>query len=69
MAIDDAGRNALDRIEFFSENRPAIVDGRPGAVVVRGGQVFSVVAFTIVDDRVVGMDLLVDPVKLRNVRV
>ena len=27
MAIDDAGRDALDRIEFFSENRSAIVDG------------------------------------------
>ena len=31
--------------------------------------VMSVVAFTIVGDRVTEMDLLVDPIKLRNVRV
>jgi hypothetical protein len=49
--------------------RPAIVDGRAGAVVVRAGQVVSVVAFTIVGDRVTEMDLLVDPDKLRRVRV
>ena len=49
--------------------RPAIVDGRPGAVVVRDGQVVSVVAFTIEGDRVTEMDLLVDPAKLGRVRV
>jgi RNA polymerase sigma-70 factor, ECF subfamily len=49
--------------------RPAIVDGRPGAVVILGGRVVSVVAFTIVGDRVTEMDLLADPVKLGRVRV
>jgi RNA polymerase sigma-70 factor (ECF subfamily) len=49
--------------------RPAVVDGRPGAVVVRQGRVISLVAFTIVDDRVAEMDLLVDPARLQRIRV
>ena len=49
--------------------RPAMVGGRPGAVVVLSGRVVSLVAFTIRDERVVEMDLLVDPVKLRRLRV
>jgi RNA polymerase sigma-70 factor, ECF subfamily len=49
--------------------RPAIVNGRPGAVVVLGDRVVSVVAFTIVGERVVGLDLLVDPDKLQALRV
>jgi len=49
--------------------RPALVNGRPGAVVVLGDRVTAVVAFTIVGERVVEMDLLVDPDKLHGVRV
>lgn len=49
--------------------RPAIVNGRPGAVVVLQGRAVSVVAFTIADGRVTELDLLLDPVKLRNIRV
>jgi RNA polymerase sigma-70 factor (ECF subfamily) len=49
--------------------RPAIVNGRPGAVVVLPDRVVSVVAFTISGDRVVGLDLMADPEKLRDVRV
>jgi Sigma-70, region 4 len=54
---------------FAHLGRPAIVNGRPGAVVTLPDRVLSVVAFTIVGDRVAVMDLLVDPVKLREVRV
>ncbi len=54
---------------FAHLGRPAIVNGRPGAVVVLPDRVQSVVAFTIVDGRVTEMDLLIDPVKLRDVRV
>jgi RNA polymerase sigma-70 factor (ECF subfamily) len=49
--------------------RPAIVNGRPGAVVVRDGALVAAVAFTIDADRVVEMDLVIDPVKLRAVRL
>jgi RNA polymerase sigma-70 factor (ECF subfamily) len=49
--------------------RPAVVDGRPGAVVAVGDRVLAVVAFTIHEDRVTEMDLLVDPERLRHVRM
>jgi RNA polymerase sigma-70 factor (ECF subfamily) len=49
--------------------RPAIVNGRPGAVVARAGQVVALVAFTIEGGRVTEMDLLVDPDRLREVRL
>jgi RNA polymerase sigma-70 factor (ECF subfamily) len=49
--------------------RPAIVNGRPGAFVKLPDRIVAVVAFTIKNGRVVEMDLLADPVKLRNVRV
>jgi RNA polymerase sigma-70 factor, ECF subfamily len=49
--------------------RPAIVNGRPGAVVVRGGRLIALVAFTIVRDRVSEIDLVVNPDLLRDVRV
>jgi RNA polymerase sigma factor (sigma-70 family) len=67
---EDVARLVLARgTPFAPLGRPAIVNGRPGAVVVLPDRVASVVAFTIVGDRVTAMDLLVDPVKLGNVRV
>jgi RNA polymerase sigma factor (sigma-70 family) len=41
--------------------RPAVVDGQAGAVVIVGGRVRSVVKFTVAGERVVGMDLTLDP--------
>ncbi len=49
--------------------RPAIVNGKPGAVVVRDGRARAAVAFTIVGGRVTEMDLVVNPELLRNVRI
>jgi RNA polymerase sigma-70 factor (ECF subfamily) len=49
--------------------RPAIVEGRPGAVVVLDDHVAAVVAFTIEGGRVLEMDLLVDPARLVTLRV
>jgi RNA polymerase sigma factor (sigma-70 family) len=54
---------------FARFGRPAMVNGRPGAVVALDDRVVSVVAFTIAGGRVTEMDLLLDPVKLRAVRV
>jgi RNA polymerase sigma factor (sigma-70 family) len=48
--------------------RPAIVNGRPGAVVVRDGRLIALVAFTIDEDRVSEIDLVVNPDRLRDVR-
>ncbi|HUA72218.1 MAG TPA: RNA polymerase sigma factor SigJ [Solirubrobacteraceae bacterium] len=54
---------------FAHLGRPAVVNGRPGAFVALPDRVVSIVAFTIVGDRVTELDLLVDPAKLEHVRV
>jgi RNA polymerase sigma factor (sigma-70 family) len=54
---------------FAHLGRPAIVNGRPGALVRLPDRVLSLVAFTIEDGRITEMDLLVDPDKLARVRV
>ncbi len=67
---DDVAALVLERGSPFAHlGRPAIVNGRPGALVAFPDRVVSLVAFTIVGDRVTEMDLLVDPVKLQHVRV
>ncbi len=67
---DDVATAVLTRGRPFAHlGRPALVNGRPGAVVAFPDRVVSLVAFTIVGDRVTKMDLLVDPVKLQRVRV
>ena len=67
---DRVARLVLARGTPFARfGRPAIVNGRPGAVVALPDRVVSLVAFTIADGRVTEMDLLLDPDKLARVRV
>jgi RNA polymerase sigma factor (sigma-70 family) len=67
---EDVATVVLERGASFAHlGRPAIVNGRPGAFVALPDRVVSLVAFTIVGDRVTEMDLLVDPVKLQRVEV
>ncbi len=44
--------------------RPALVNGAAGAVVAPGDRVFSVMAFTVADGRIVQIDALLDPERL-----
>lgn len=44
---------------------PALVNGAPGAVVLRHGQLFAVMGFTVRDRRIVEIDALADPERLR----
>ena len=46
--------------------RPALVNGVAGVVVVPKGEPFAVMAFTVQGDRVVAIDALGDPVRLRQ---
>jgi len=46
--------------------RPAIVNGAAGVVVARGGQPFSVMAFTVSGGRIVEIDAIADPERLRR---
>jgi RNA polymerase sigma factor (sigma-70 family) len=49
--------------------RPAVVDGQAGAVVVVRGRLRSVVKFTVEGDRVVGVDLTIDPETLSRLPI
>ncbi|MGW2680146.1 sigma-70 family RNA polymerase sigma factor [Streptomyces sp. NPDC001436] len=46
--------------------RPALIHGAAGVVVVRNDRAVSVMAFTVVDDRIVAIDVLSDPTRLRT---
>jgi RNA polymerase sigma-70 factor, ECF subfamily len=45
---------------------PVLVNGGPGVVVLAGGECISVMAFTVADGRIVRVDSLVDPERLRR---
>jgi RNA polymerase sigma factor (sigma-70 family) len=46
--------------------RPALVNGAAGLVVMRDGRHFSVMGFTVSGGRIVEIDILVDPARLRD---
>ncbi|UQX02228.1 sigma-70 family RNA polymerase sigma factor [Streptomyces sp. RerS4] len=46
--------------------RPALINGAAGAVVVRGGRAVSVMAFTVVGGKIVAIDALGDPERLKT---
>ncbi|HYY80631.1 MAG TPA: RNA polymerase subunit sigma-70, partial [Actinomycetes bacterium] len=46
--------------------RPALVNGAAGVVVVPHGRPFSVMGFTIAGGRIVEIDILADPERLRQ---
>jgi RNA polymerase sigma-70 factor (ECF subfamily) len=46
--------------------RPALVNGAAGAVSMRDGKPFSVGAITVRDGKIVEMDILADPERLRQ---
>ncbi len=45
---------------------PALVNGAPGAVILRRGHVFSVMGFTVRGGRIIEIDVLGDPARLRR---
>jgi RNA polymerase sigma-70 factor (ECF subfamily) len=47
--------------------RPALVNGAPGAVSTRHGRAFSVLGFSVRGGRIVGIDILADPERLRTI--
>jgi RNA polymerase sigma-70 factor (ECF subfamily) len=44
--------------------RPALVNGAAGAVVAPDGRVFSVMAFTVTNEKIIQIDALLDPERL-----
>jgi RNA polymerase sigma-70 factor (ECF subfamily) len=49
--------------------RPAVVNGSAGLVVVRDGRPFSVLGFAIRGGRIVELDIVADPARLRHVEL
>jgi RNA polymerase sigma factor (sigma-70 family) len=47
---------------------PAIVNGQAGAVFAPGDQPVGVIGFTVVNGRILGIDLIADPEKLRRIK-
>jgi RNA polymerase sigma-70 factor (ECF subfamily) len=45
---------------------PAVINGAPGLVAMSGGQAVSVMAFTVRGGKIVAMDVLTDPDRLRQ---
>jgi len=48
--------------------RPALVNGVAGFVVARGDRTLAVAGFTVTDGRIVEIDLLADPARLREIQ-
>jgi RNA polymerase sigma-70 factor (ECF subfamily) len=49
--------------------KPALVNGAAGVVVVLRGRPFSVMGFTVVGSRIVEIDVLADPERLRHIEL
>jgi hypothetical protein len=47
--------------------RPALINGAVGTVTLRDGRPFAIAGFTIRNRRVVEMDILADPERLRQI--
>jgi RNA polymerase sigma factor (sigma-70 family) len=66
-------RGAQEVAETFSGRaqaaRPALIDGAAGAVWAQGGRPRVVFGFTIAGGKIVGIDVLADPARLRRLDV
>lgn len=52
-----------------AHSRPVLIGGRPGVAATLRGRVVSIMAFDIVDDRIVGLHVLADPDRLEALGV
>ena len=62
-------RRALAFSRLDLEIRRALVNGAAGTVTLRDGEVFAVAGFTVRNGRIVEMDILADPERLRDLDV
>ena len=61
-----AGR-ALRGARAAAELRPALVNGAAGVVITLGGRPYSVMGFTVVDGKIVEIDVIADPQRVRRI--
>jgi RNA polymerase sigma factor (sigma-70 family) len=62
----EVAKGALAFSEFAPFARPALVNGTAGLVAAPHGEPFSVLAFTVSRGRIVEIDILADPERLRQ---
>jgi RNA polymerase sigma-70 factor, ECF subfamily len=64
-------RAVAERALAFSQaarfSRPALVNGAGGLVTAPGGEILSVMGFTITEGRIVEIDILADPARLARI--
>jgi hypothetical protein len=63
---ENVASQALVASRLSPHVRPALVNGAAGVVVVPRGQPVSVMAFTVAEGRIVAIDVLMDPERLRR---
>ena len=57
----------LAHVPSGAELHPALVNGTPGAVITRNGRPFSVLAFTVAGGKIVQIDGIRDPDRVRRI--
>jgi RNA polymerase sigma factor (sigma-70 family) len=64
---EDVARQVLSRgARFAPHARPAIVNGAAGLIVMPGGTPIAVIGFSVAGGRILEIDLVADPEKLRG---
>jgi len=61
---ENVARNAMAAAQLGLDARLALVNGAPGFVSRRDGDVFAVAALTVQNGRITTMDILPDPERL-----
>ena len=64
---ENVASRALRYTQLAALVRPALINGTAGVVVVMDGQVFSVMAFTVTNGKIVAMHIFRDPERLANI--
>jgi RNA polymerase sigma factor (sigma-70 family) len=59
--VDQVARGAMSARRFAPYVRPALINGAAGVIAFDGQQPFAVLAFTVVGDRAVAIDVFNDP--------
>jgi RNA polymerase sigma-70 factor (ECF subfamily) len=59
-------QQAVLSARLAAHSTPILIGGRPGVAAVMRGRVVSIMAFEIVADRIVGLDVLADPARLQT---
>lgn len=69
QGAEAVARHAATYARLYPFMKPVLVNGAAGAVVIPGGRLFSVMAFTVTGDKVTRIDALLDPERLARLEL